>query len=83
MGLPVVASRLPGIASYFGADDLRFFSPGDPEDLAGALEELCGDTDAAGRRAAEASRRLDALAWEHQRARYLALVDELAGARRP
>jgi glycosyltransferase involved in cell wall biosynthesis len=82
MGLPAVTSRLPGIASYFGAEDVRFHRPGDPDDLADALAEVCQDADGADRRAAQASRRLTAIAWEHQRAGYLALVDELAGARR-
>lgn len=79
MGLPVLASRLPGIEGYFSEQDLRTFNPGDPLDLAAAIEELCGDPAAARARAARATGRLAGLAWEQQRTRYLALVDELVG----
>jgi len=82
MGLPVVASRLPGIAGYFGEDDLGAFEPGNPEDLARALESVCADPDAARTRAARAAERLREIAWERQRERYLALVDELTSAGR-
>lgn len=77
MGLPVVASRLPGISSYFGEQDLATFVPGDAADLAGALETLCADPGSARERAASATRRLSEIAWTSQRARYLSLVDEL------
>jgi glycosyltransferase involved in cell wall biosynthesis len=77
MGLPVAASRLPGISGYFSADDLATFTPGDPEDLARAIESICADPAAASERAARATQRLGEIAWVQQRARYLALVDEL------
>jgi len=79
MGLPVVASRLPGISSYFGEDELAGYAAGDPEDLARAVERICADAGAAVERAARASDRLAEIAWERQRERYLALVDELCG----
>jgi hypothetical protein len=44
------------------------------------VEILCADPAAAQRRAAEAARRLERLAWSHQRERYLNLVDSLAAA---
>ncbi len=77
MGLPVVASRLPGIAGCFGDRDLRMFRAGDVEDLARALRELCADPARARECAVSATRRLAAIAWEHQCEGYLALVDEL------
>jgi glycosyltransferase involved in cell wall biosynthesis len=81
MGLPVVASRLPGIAGYFSERDLHTFEPGDPADLARAIESVCADPDGARERAAHATERLREIAWERQRERYLALVDELVLAR--
>ncbi len=82
MGLPVVSSRLPCISDYFREDeDVSVFTPGEPHALAAALRELCLDPDGAHRRATSASRRLREIAWERQRARYLTLVDELAGSR--
>ncbi len=80
MGLPVVASRLPGIAGYFPEDDLHPYTPGDHEDLARAIESVCADPAAARARAARASERLREIAWERQRERYLGLVDGLACA---
>jgi glycosyltransferase involved in cell wall biosynthesis len=79
MGLPVVSSRLPGISGYFSERELREFTPGDPGDLARAIESVCADPYAARERSARATRKLAGIAWEQQRARYLALVDELTG----
>jgi glycosyltransferase involved in cell wall biosynthesis len=81
MGVPVVSSRLPCITDYFGERDVSMVAPGDPHALAAALRELCLDPAGAHHRAASASRRLREITWERQRARYLALIDELAGAR--
>ncbi|MGH3630670.1 MAG: glycosyltransferase, partial [Sciscionella sp.] len=83
MGLPVVCSRLPAICEYFSERELWLFEPGDPDDLARALRAVLADPGAAARRAARASARLRSISWEHQRARYLRLVDELTGAREP
>ncbi len=77
MGLPVVASRLPGIAGYFGDSDLATFVPGDENDLARAIESVCADPAWARERARSATRQLSEIAWRSQRARYLSLVDEL------
>lgn len=77
MGLPVVASRLPGISSYFSERDVSEFVAGDERDLARAIESLCADPAAARERAASATRKLAAITWQSQRARYLSLVDEL------
>lgn len=81
MGLPVVASRLPGIEGYFGEQDLHAFTPGDPADIARAIEAVCANPDAARERARRASERLPEIAWERQRERYLGLVDGLTAAR--
>ncbi len=79
MGLPVVASRLPGIGGYFSERELCEFTAGDPEDLARAIESICADPAQARARAERATLCLGDIAWEHQRERYLDLVDELVG----
>jgi glycosyltransferase involved in cell wall biosynthesis len=81
MGLPVIASRLPGIAGYFSESDLHQFTPGDPRALAAAIESVCADPQDARERAGQASARLTEIAWERQRARYLGLVDRLVARR--
>lgn len=82
MGLPVVSSDLPGIRGYFDDRSVRFFEPGSPEALAAALQEVCEQPAEARERALEATRRLEPIGWEQQRARYLELIDTLAGAHR-
>lgn len=82
MGLPVVCSRLPGICSYFGDDELRLFTPGNEIEVATAIAEVCLDPPGAQARAAAASERLTPIAWHRQRAAYVALVDELIEAAR-
>ncbi len=77
MGLPVVASRLPGIEGYFSDRELLAFEPGDAEGLASAIEAVCADPAAADARATRAAERLSTIAWDQQRARYLDLVDDL------
>jgi glycosyltransferase involved in cell wall biosynthesis len=82
MGLPVVASRLPCISDYFPSEALRLFMAGDPVDLAHALAELCADPAGAREHATRATRWLEEITWERQRAGYLALIDELVRAPR-
>jgi glycosyltransferase involved in cell wall biosynthesis len=82
MGLPVVASRLPVIESYFG-DDVLLAEPGDPGSLAAAIEGVRAEPERALERAERASERLAAIEWRRQREGYLELVDELvANAKR-
>jgi glycosyltransferase involved in cell wall biosynthesis len=83
MGLPVIASRLDGIARYFTDADVAFFRPADPDDLALKLRGVLLEPTAARERAARAARRLLTIAWNEQRARYLALIDEMANASSP
>ncbi len=82
MGLPVVASRLPCISDYFPSGALKLFTAGDPADLAHALAELCADPAGAREHATRATRWLEEITWERQRAGYLALIDELVRAPR-
>jgi glycosyltransferase involved in cell wall biosynthesis len=76
-GLPVVASRLPGITSYFSGREVRLFDAGDPASLARAIEDVCADPTAARERAVRAAARLSAIAWEQQRTHYLEMIDRL------
>jgi glycosyltransferase involved in cell wall biosynthesis len=81
MGLPVVASHLPVIESYFG-DDVLLAEPGDAASIAAAIEGVRSDPVAARTRAERASKRLAKIEWRQQRQGYLDLVDGLvAGSR--
>jgi glycosyltransferase involved in cell wall biosynthesis len=78
-GLPVVASDLPGIRSYFSPEEVRMVRPGDPVALAAAIAEMCADPASAAARAARASVQLTTMTWRRERATYLDLIDDLAG----
>jgi glycosyltransferase involved in cell wall biosynthesis len=80
MGLPVVASRLPVIESYFGPGEVRFAEPGDPASIAAEIEAIRADPIAARDRAQSAAARLAGMEWQRQRQGYLAFIDGLVGA---
>lgn len=82
MGLPVIASQLPGISRYFSSSEVRLFEPGNSVALAAALTDVCRNPELARRRAQLASQRLTEISWSHQRAGYLALVDRLVSGTR-
>jgi glycosyltransferase involved in cell wall biosynthesis len=77
MGRTVVASRLPMVERIFGSDVVTY-EPGDPADLAGVLLRLVDEPEVREARVASALVRVRDLGWEHESARYLALVERLA-----
>ena len=82
MGRTVIASRLPMVERTFG-DDVVTYTPGDADDLAGAVLRV---VDLPVEREARITRALDRvgeLGWERESARYLALVERLARPSRP
>ena len=78
MGLPAIAARLPVIERYFPGDTVALFEPGDPASLARSIRTVLDDPERSSERAVAAGERLEAIAWEQQRATYLQLIDELA-----
>jgi glycosyltransferase involved in cell wall biosynthesis len=82
MGKPVLASRLPTVERYFGRDALCYFEPGDARSLAEAIRALVAEPDRREASATVASARVRELSWEREAARYVALVDGLAGPSR-
>ena len=77
MQRPVVASRLPMVERTFG-DDVATYAAGDAGDLAATLLGLVDDPEAREARVARALARVQALSWERESVRYLALIDRLA-----
>jgi glycosyltransferase involved in cell wall biosynthesis len=80
MGRTVVASRLPMVERIFG-DDVVTYTAGDAPDLAAALLRLVDEPDVREARVARALGRIRELGWEHESARYLALIETLIGPR--
>jgi glycosyltransferase involved in cell wall biosynthesis len=84
MGKPVVASRLPMVGRTFGEGTVTPYMPGDAADLAAAILALVDDPADREARIEATGRIVEALAWEHESRRYLALVERLAhDGRRP
>jgi glycosyltransferase involved in cell wall biosynthesis len=78
MGVPVIASDLATFRHHFTDAALRFVRGDDPAALARAVVELAADAEGTVAMGAEARRQATAYDWEHQKARYLAVVDRLA-----
>jgi glycosyltransferase involved in cell wall biosynthesis len=77
-GLPVIATRIPGIVDAVrDGDNGLLVPPGDSVALAGALERLCGDEGLAARLAEGARRAAIEFAPERMAERYIALYEEL------
>lgn len=78
MGIPVVCSRLKTIEYYFSPSQVRYFKPGDENDLAKAILFFYNNPQARkeyAERAREFSRIYN---WKNEKERYLALVRKLA-----
>jgi glycosyltransferase involved in cell wall biosynthesis len=78
MGVPAIASDLATFRHHFTDAALRFVPGDDPTALAGAVIELAADPEGTVAMGLEAQRQAAAYDWEHQKARYLAVVDRLA-----
>ena len=81
MGKPVVASRLPLVASTFPADTIRAYDPGDPADLARALLAVIDDPDGRAARVARTADLVREASWERRAPAYVALVERLIAGR--
>lgn len=76
-GKAVVAPRTPGIQDYFGDDDLLFFKPGDPADLARAILSAYQDPDAVACVVKQGQQVYLANRWSRERERFVNLVHGL------
>jgi glycosyltransferase involved in cell wall biosynthesis len=82
LGVPVVAARLATITHYFDKASIKFFEPGNSDDLADAIEELYPSASRRLALAMNARRDLDKISWQRQRECFYAAIDPLlAGAR--
>lgn len=79
-GLPIVASRLPSIASVFDDRALQYYEPGSPADMAEKIVELCEDPERRRSQAARAQLALESITGAVMEDRYVRLIRSLAGA---
>lgn len=77
MRMPVVASRLESIRSVFGEDSIKYYNPGDPEDLALRIEEFCADPAGRKKYTEKAARSYEVVAWPVMSEVYLGAVNGL------
>jgi glycosyltransferase involved in cell wall biosynthesis len=77
LGLPVICSGIATMRHYFSDDELLFFEPANPEDLARAIRVLLTDPVAARERAARSRVKLDKLDWLAQEETLLETVSAL------
>ncbi len=83
LGIPTIAARLRTIEHYFDGGAVRFFEPGDPAQLAAAIEELYRDPQRRTALARNARRALERIAWPAQRIEYYRAIDSLLDESRP
>ena len=81
LGIPVISARLDTIGHYFDDKAVRFFTPGDAEDLSAAIEELYRSPARRKSLATHAARIAEALSWSNQKQEYYRVVDSLLGSR--
>lgn len=79
LGIPTVAARLRTIEHYFDCGAVRFFEPGNPTELAAAIEELHRDPARRAALARNARHALERIGWPAQRIEYYRAIDSLLG----
>jgi glycosyltransferase involved in cell wall biosynthesis len=75
MGIPAIAPRLKTVEYYFGDGSVRFFQPGDINDLAGAIEQLYRSPELRRSYAEKARKVVDLISWPNQRGEFYRAID--------
>ena len=74
---PVIASRLPALEANFDDGSLKYFRPGDSDDLANCILELFQNPDSAKVQVKKALIKFDTMKWSTSKQHYTKLFDEL------
>jgi glycosyltransferase involved in cell wall biosynthesis len=77
MGIPAIAPRLKTVEYYFGDGAVRFFKPGDINDLADAIEELYRSPELRRSYALAAGKVIDRISWQNQRGEFYRAIDSV------
>jgi glycosyltransferase involved in cell wall biosynthesis len=77
--IPVVAPRLNTIQYYFNDDAVRYFAPGDPVDLANAIEELYRNPSRRNDQARHAAEVVARLSWASEKEKFNRIIDSVTG----
>ncbi|MFN8419522.1 MAG: glycosyltransferase family 4 protein [Anaerolineae bacterium] len=79
LGIPVVISRTVAARAYFEEDELAFYDPHSPEDLARVMVEMARDPQRRYQHAVKALKRIEGYSAEEQRRIYVDCVEKLVG----
>ena len=74
MGVPAVVSRTRAEQRYFGEQDVRYFAPEDPEDMAKSIQELYENREYRFRLAMSAMDRMKEYTMESNQEKYLKIL---------
>jgi glycosyltransferase involved in cell wall biosynthesis len=77
LGVPVIASRLFTIMSYFDDNMVAYVNPGDHVDVANQIIRLYRNPEIAARLALNARRFSESYSWQAQKSIYYQLIDSL------
>lgn len=77
LGIPALCARLRTVDYYFGDGGVRFFRPGDVDDLAGAIEVLYNSPEIRRELAARARKIVDGINWPNQRLEFYRAIDSI------
>lgn len=83
MGMPVVAAGLDSIREIFGEGSIKYFSPGDPVDMAEKIADFCRRPEERRAYAEKAEKAYSGISWPVMSGRYLETVNTLISGMRP
>jgi glycosyltransferase involved in cell wall biosynthesis len=83
MGMPVVAAGLDSIKEIFGEGSIKYFRPGDPEDMSEKIAEFCMRPQERRAFSEKAQNAYSAVAWPIMSSRYLETVNTLISGIKP
>lgn len=75
--IPAICARLRTIDYYFGDGGVRFFRPGDVDDLAGAIEMLYNSAEIRRDLVEKARKMVDRISWPNQRQEFYRAIDSI------
>lgn len=77
MGIPIISSRLRTVEHYFPDGAVRLVTPGDPQALADAIDELYRDPTGRHELGQNARQIAGELSWNNQRKNFFEVIDTL------
>jgi glycosyltransferase involved in cell wall biosynthesis len=78
LGIPVIASHTPGIAAYFDESMVRFFAPGNVDELVGCIQTVQQHREQLTQMASNIVRFNDEHNWQQESQHYVNLINRLS-----